>query len=229
MPKTILAIDCSFGGHSVAIARGKQILAACSHPKVVASIGLIASIEKLRRKLNLELADLDYLAFGAGPGLFSGIRAACTAVQGLGYVFAKPIVEVPTTLALASTYSAPNMLIAFRAYQGHCYLSAYQKTKHHYKTVLPPTLYPNDNLPKLTGSWHLGGRRLAELHQYFSNSTIQFHKLPNQRGSLAPALTQLGLHLASKGQAVAAVDARPNYVRTKVAYTKAERLARQTA
>lgn len=227
-PKTLLAIDCSFGGHSVALVRNQQILAQCHHPRVVASQGLIASIERLRRAANIELNTLDYIAFGAGPGLFSGIRAACTATQGLAFVLATPVVPVPTPLALAHACCTKRALVAYRAYQGHCYIAAYERSKHNWRELLKPTLCPQNELPSLSGNWELCGRRLATLQSACKRAcsgTVQ--RLPSWRSSLAPTVALLGMKLAAAGKTVTAVQALPHYVRHKVAYTKEERKAMQ--
>src|SRR6266446_4586470 len=47
------------------------------------------------------LSNLDGIAFGAGPGSFTGIRMACGLAQGLALPGDLPVVAVPTLAALA--------------------------------------------------------------------------------------------------------------------------------
>lgn len=225
-PRKILALDCSFGGHSVAVATSGGILAECHHPRTLPSEGIIKSIEQTLGRAQTGLGQLDCIAFGSGPGLFSGIRAACTAAQGIAHVYGLQTVAVPTAFALAEIHSCMRALVVYPAHRDHCYIAALERQAKGWHEVMGSSLYTNDNLPALPGEWNLCGRRLARLRHKFTRVYAgRLSHCQTNCASLAGTVAQLGLALFDEDKATDPVAARPNYVRLKVAYTKGERAA----
>ena len=74
------------------------------------------------------LADLDVIAFGQGPGSFTGVRIACGLTQGLALGLDKRVVPVPTQLALAEQSGAGKVLVALDARMGEIYFAAYVRS-----------------------------------------------------------------------------------------------------
>ena len=224
----LLAVDCSFGGHSLALLRDSQLLSTEHHPRTHATEGLPLSLTKLGRRTGIELAQLDLLAFGAGPGRFSGIRSACATVQGLGYGLDLQVVPVATTQALALQANKERSLIAYPAHRDHCYLATHERAANGSEQVVGPRLYRLDQLPSFAGDWSLCGRKLARLKPALRRAcTGQLSCVPGPIGSLAPAVGQLAFrHLE---WAVPPSQAQALYVRNKVAYTAAETLAMHAA
>ena len=66
-----------------------------------ASSALIPAIETLMAEAELGYAELDAIAFGRGPGSFTGLRTACAVAQGLGLGAGVPLLPVDTLLAVA--------------------------------------------------------------------------------------------------------------------------------
>jgi len=97
----LLAIDASTDVCSVALALGGPLLeyneqSPKSHTRV-----LLATIHRLLQEGGITLAELDCLAFGRGPGSFTGVRMACSVVQAFGFALQIPIVPVSTLRAVA--------------------------------------------------------------------------------------------------------------------------------
>ena len=65
------------------------------------SATLLPSADWLLSTLGLTVADMDYIAATVGPGSFTGLRIGSATAKGLGLALDKPLIEIPTTDALA--------------------------------------------------------------------------------------------------------------------------------
>lgn len=98
---SILALDssseyCSVACVNLGVAYTREILQPKLHSKVILSL-----INEILQEANVELQEIDVLAFGIGPGSFTGLRIAASVVQGLSMANTKPIVGVSTLQAIA--------------------------------------------------------------------------------------------------------------------------------
>nr|VFK52112.1 MAG: tRNA threonylcarbamoyladenosine biosynthesis protein TsaB [Candidatus Kentron sp. TUN] len=128
--RSILAIDTSTEVCSVALYLDGQYLE--SHklaPRRHAEI-LLPEIEELLSRAALSLRDLDGLAFGRGPGAFTGVRIATGVIQGLAFGAELPVVPISSLQALAQgawrEYKKRNILTAFDARMDEVYWGAYR-------------------------------------------------------------------------------------------------------
>ena len=80
---TIIAIDTSSDIASVALMRGETVRSASSEGFSTHSLTALPMLQELLKKEGLAISDCDAVAFGCGPGSFTGIRTACGIVQGL--------------------------------------------------------------------------------------------------------------------------------------------------
>ena len=98
----ILNIETSSAVCSVCLARDGQLIdfredpQGNSHARV-----LTVFIEDLLKKSNVALKDLDAIAVSAGPGSYTGLRIGTSTAKGLCYALDKPLIAVPTLLAMA--------------------------------------------------------------------------------------------------------------------------------
>ncbi len=126
----ILAFDTSSQACSIALRSGEMLrvhhqIAPMQHAKLILSL-----IQDLLVSCSLKLDDLDMIAYGKGPGSFTGNRiAACTA-QGLGFAINKPIVAISSLAAIAQTVhlekQAKHYFVAVDAHhQGQIYWARY--------------------------------------------------------------------------------------------------------
>lgn len=89
---------------------------------------ILPMIDDLLAEAGLRLSELDALAFGHGPGAFTGVRIATGVIQGLSLATELPVLGISTLAALAQTQAAdnPQILAALDARMGEVYWGAYR-------------------------------------------------------------------------------------------------------
>ena len=91
---------------------------------------ILAMMDELLTEAGIGIGQLDALAFGRGPGSFTGVRIATGVIQGVAFGAGLPVVPVSTLAALAQQayrrYGATRLLPAYDARMGELYWAAYQ-------------------------------------------------------------------------------------------------------
>ncbi len=199
-----------------------------------ASATLLPALTGLLADAGLAWADLDALAFGAGPGAFTGLRTACATVQGLALGLDVPVLPLDTLMAvaedarLAGSVSLPTPLWALQdARMGELYAAAYlwDATSQRWQVHAAPQLWPLSHAlatqpPQWAGNAiQADAALLAPLLTTRCNGELAGEPAA-PRGA---ALASLARAAWARGEAVDAALALPRYVRDKVAQTTAER------
>jgi tRNA threonylcarbamoyladenosine biosynthesis protein TsaB len=185
---------------------------------------LVPMIRRLLDRARLAPTQMDAFAFGQGPGSFTGIRIACGMVQGLAFGAGRPVVPVPSLLALAEQSNEGRVIAAFDARMGEAYLAAYARNGDEWDEVIAPRLAEPGSLPPLPGRrWAATGSgfdRHGWLRDAYRDSIeMRFEgDLPR-----AGAVARIASRRFARGGGVAAADAAPLYLRDKVALTSDER------
>ena len=221
----LLAFDTSTEFLSIAIARDADIyrfdtLAGQSHSQLI-----LPEIKKLLEQAQLQLADLNGLVFGAGPGSFTGVRIAAGVAQGLALGSALPVLGVCTLMALAQASGADKVLACLDARMGEVYFAAYIKVGEVWQQVHAPGLFKPDAVPVVEGAGWIGAgsgwQTYAEtLNEHYAGqlSEVQPQLMPQ-----ASAMLQLAKPEFASGKTFNAADAMPIYIRNRVALKTAER------
>jgi tRNA threonylcarbamoyladenosine biosynthesis protein TsaB len=227
----LLAFDTSTDVMSIAVQHGTQVLTHTGAGGAQASTTLIPAIRALMAQAGLAFAQLDAIAFGRGPGSFTGLRTACSVAQGLAFAAHVKVLPIDTLMALAheawlvsgQPQQATTVCAALDARMGEVYCNYY--------TI-------NSNKPHEIMRGQLEKPAHMVLHQGFANTLLAGNIRPTYDTQLpaavlaAPYLACLPsaramLHLApaliAAGGLVNAQDALPLYIRDKVAQTTAER------
>mgnify|MGYP000731237655 CR=1 FL=1 len=100
---TVLAIVTSANACSVALLRNGDML---EHHELVPrshTLHILPMIDSLLRDAGIVLAEVEVIAFGRGPGSFTGLRVCASVVQGLAYAVGIPCAPVSSLQALAKT------------------------------------------------------------------------------------------------------------------------------
>lgn len=185
---------------------------------------ILPMIDALLSRHGVELADLDALAYGEGPGSFTGLRIACGVVQGLALGADLPVVGVGTLLAIAEASGASHALCCLDARMHEIYAAAYRRAAGEWETVFAPGLFSPAALPGLPpGAWAGCGSGFAAygdvLRDACADRIVAVHAdvVPHAR-----EIAALAARAFARGGGKRAEDALPLYLRDKVALTMAE-------
>ena len=221
----ILAFDTSTEYLSLALLKGSETFQYDCNAGQTHSQIILPQIQALLDAANLQLSDLQCIAFGAGPGSFTGVRIAAGVAQGLGFGANLPVVSVCTLLALAEASGADKVIACLDARMGEVYHAAYEKMNNAWQCIIEPSLYKPDAVPAIEGTdwvgagsgWQTYAEQLGSIYAGQLQST-QPQLLP-----FATAILKLALPIFAKGEARPASEAMPIYIRNRVALKTAER------
>jgi tRNA threonylcarbamoyladenosine biosynthesis protein TsaB len=221
-----LAIETSTEHCSVALYQRGEVL---SHSEMAGqrhSEILLAMIDRLLEEGGCRLRDLDGIAFGAGPGSFTGVRIAASVAQGLAFGLDKPVMPVCTLEALAEVSGSDRVACALDARLDEVYFAAYQRQGENWRAVVEPCLSAIGELAALPGTGWVGvGSGFAILERELARH-LQLTQTHAQQFPEARAVAMLGARLLAGGGGMQASSAQPIYLRDKVAMTTTERHAR---
>ncbi len=186
---------------------------------------LLPMIESLLAEAELTLSQLDALAFGCGPGSFTGLRIATGVVQGLAFGADLPVMPVSTLAALAQNLLPELAFVAMDARIGEIFWGVYQRNAEGFvelvgkETVLPVEQieFPQQAAIGIGSGWRVYQNELIARTQNLVTQ-IESDVLPQ-----SSTIAELGVYGFKRGLAVAAEYAQPVYLRDKVAQTEVER------
>ena len=219
----ILAIETSTELASVSLSTGERIISRDLTGVQTHSHGLLPALQTLLVEAELQLGQVNAIAFGCGPGAFTGTRTACGVVQGLAFGLDVPVISV---VSLANMAEAANtnsgwddMLCLLDARMDEVYWAHYRGRKGQWHEVVAPSLSTLDaalsyahanSLPLVLGN----GLDVPTTHTNFMITNAMPHS------SFA---IPIAMHAFERGLLLNAADAQPLYLRNKIAQTTAER------
>jgi tRNA threonylcarbamoyladenosine biosynthesis protein TsaB len=201
--------------HSINIKAGQ------THSEII-----LPEINKFLSEHQLTTKDLDAIAFGKGPGSFTGIRIACGIAYGLGYGASIPVIGVNNLLALADRSGKNKVISVIDARMGEIYFSAYIKGGKTFSEPMFEGVYKPDELPKIKESgWTLIGNAIEtykqEMKDHFGQ---QIEDLIDGPIEVVESISKLATPFI-KNKIFELIHAEPVYLRNKVAFTIEERKA----
>ncbi len=219
---TILALETSSELASCALLRDGVLTVRESNGVRTHSQSILPMVQELLADAGIALADCDAIAYGAGPGSFTGVRTATGIAQGLGFGANKPVVPVVTLAAMAqrcrAATGADEVLAVLDARMGEVYWARYRHDgAEGWQTIAAPALAAPAAVPA-PGAAIACGNGYAAYPDAFDGVAADGAIMPH-----AGAVAELAAIDFGAGRFVAAADAQPIYLRNKIAFTSAER------
>lgn len=228
----ILALDTSTEACSAAVWLGEdQVrlrfeLTERSHADLI-----LPMIDSLLAEAGLTLQGLDGLAFGRGPGGFTGLRIAAGVVQGLAFAADLPVAPVSSLLAVAAQVPCEDgdgaILVCNDARMGEVYWAAYQggSAGSVLDEIASEGVAPPEQVSFAMHLRHAAGNGIARhpvLQTRLQSAGVRWHEGLYPR---ADVIARLGAAALGRGEGVAAELALPTYVRDDVARVSAGNVA----
>jgi len=223
-PRAILALDVTTSVCSVAWTDGARWVELVEEAGQRHSELILAMVDATLAEARCALRELAEIAFGAGPGSFTGLRIACGVAQGLAFGAQKPVRAVSSLLALAQASGRNAVLVALDARMSEVYWAAYRRDGdcgRWQEIVSPQVSSPSAVSPPQGSDWIAVGDGFAAYPALAARIGSTMPIDPDVRVT-ARAIGELALiEEGSLGDAAAAM---PHYIRDKVALTTAERV-----
>jgi tRNA threonylcarbamoyladenosine biosynthesis protein TsaB len=195
-----------------------------------ASAHLLPAVQDVLARAGLQGGPIDAVAFGAGPGAFTGLRTACAAAQGLAFGLGCPVLPLDDLAVWAEDspwHDGEPVWVAIDARMDEVYAGAYRwRAEGHWAADQAPALF---TLEALAARWsqalptRVAGNAPAVFAGRLPDGGAQHH---GQVADRASALLGLARAAWARGEARDAALALPVYLRDKVALTTAERAER---
>ena len=147
----LLALDTSTEYLSLALYLDGEIICRETHAGIRHSDLILPMLDGLLVEAGVSLTSLNGIAFGQGPGTFTGIRIGCGVAQGLAFGADLPVVGIPTLLALAESAEQDQVIACLDARMGEVYLAAYRREQGAWCEVHAPGLYVPKDAPAVIG------------------------------------------------------------------------------
>jgi len=231
MSTKILAVDTSTENCSVALMMGDEIISRCEYAPREHTTKILPMVDTVLAEGGVKLTQLDALAFGRGPGSFTGVRIGIGIAQGLAFGADLPMVGISTLMTMAQgtyrTHQSEQVLTAIDARMGEIYWGQYRRQidgdwllQGKERVLAPDALVQKQNANQTdSGIWLTAGtgwESYAELRSQLN--------LNAQKGEIlypdSQDMVVLAQYALARGEAVSAENASPVYVRDTVTWKK---------
>lgn len=221
----ILALDTSTENCSAALwldgeLISRQIVAGQRHSELI-----LPMLQELLGMAGVTLRMLSGIAFGAGPGSFTGLRIGCGVAQGLAFGADLPVAAISTLQALAAATPGERAVVCLDARMGEVYHAAYENCEGVWAIRCAPTLCRPQEVPALPGQdWQAAGSGFAAYGEVLlARYAGQLVAVNAAAFPQAREMALLAVPVFGQGLGVSAAEAAPFYVRDKVALKTSER------
>jgi tRNA threonylcarbamoyladenosine biosynthesis protein TsaB len=189
---------------------------------------LVPMVMDLLAEAGLGLGQLDGLAYGMGPGSFTGLRIACGVAQGLALGTGLPVLGVSTLESLAEeawqARGAERMLACLDARMNEVYAGLYRRREAGWISLAGPVVCPPEAVPLPAEPGFLGaGPGFAAYPLLLALGRARLADVDTTLIPHARAIAALAAPRFARGEGLPAEAAEPLYIRDKVALKICER------
>lgn len=215
----LLAFDTSSTACSVALSiDGKITLSHEIAPMQQAKM-ILPLIDQLLKTENIEMNQLDAIAFGCGPGSFTGVRIAVSVAQGLAYAVQKPLISISSLAATAQAayqdLGWTQLLVALDARMNETYWASYEVQENGLVKLIgkeqisrpEEIMLPDSTWSGIGSAWSAYPSRI-----HAKPALIDSSRVP-----VASAMLLLAEAQFQSGETVSPTEAIPVYLRNEIA------------
>ena len=174
-------------------------------------------LEDLLKNFGLSIGELDAVAFGAGPGAFTGLRIACALAQGLALARGLPVLGISSLEAIAQEAGAARVVACIDARMREVYYAALEHDGHRWREVIGAQCVAPQAAPLPPGEGWIGAGSGFAVY-----GNLGLHRVLPEVHPSAMAVARLAAPRLEAGEGVDAALAVPVYIRDKVAFTQRE-------
>ena len=188
---------------------------------------LLPMLDELMGEADIRPLELDAIAFGRGPGAFTGVRIGTAAAQAIALAASIETVPVSTLMAIARRchreHGHDKVAVAIDARMGEVYWGAFQNLQAEPQLVGREMVCSPSSVPDLDTSWIAAGTGWQSYAEQLEHNKAQrisgVEPFPH-----ALDILKLGLDKFKRFETVSPADAKPVYLRNNVAKTESQRL-----
>jgi len=225
----LLAIETATRQLSVALQVGDRHVSRSARAASGGSEFLLPWIQALLAETGSRFDDIEAIAFGAGPGSFTGLRLACGIAQGLAFGLQRPVIPVGSLAALAIASGEPRVYACLDARMNEVYVAAYEIDALGCHEVLAPRACAPAAAPRPPSEGFFACGDGFAVHDGPLRSALGGCFVAIDATLLPDASAVLTLAEGAPHTAVTAAEAKPIYLRDKVALDVGEQQALRAA
>ena len=212
----LIAIATAVAEPSLCLRDGERIIGTWHGPPRCGPEPVLTAVRELLDTARLDFRALDGIAFGRGPGAFTGVRLGVALAQGLSLGTGLPLASISDLAALAWTgfqhHGWSRVLACLDARQGEVYWGAYECASDGLTAVGEEHIAPSRALAVPPGDWAWAGNGAALAAPGMVEGAVDTDLVPT-----AEAVAELGLQALVQGETVSPAEAMPRYLREQVA------------